>query len=1386
LGRRRRSMGTIKAVGGLQKGKIAGLYDTFTIPEIYRHCTITIPFFLADEAECGSILSSKMRRKVVMTPLMATLLLLLTVAAAASTYEAPDDCDWYAVNGEDKIGLTCHLSAINSNLEKTNFSVIPSRGTAALTVKCLGGADEISTLEPFAFQSLSALESLTITGCRLEHVPRGAFGGLNQLKSLEIKTEHSSLLAVESGGLSGMPALEHLVLSGNYLRSLPEAELCQLPALRTLNVSGNEVTRISELGLKSECLNELEVLDVSHNEINELKGSDLAALSKVKEILLGSNFISSVAESAFEEMRELRVLDLGGNQLSALPRRVLGNLDNLVALSLANNSISRLEPGTFDSLQNLKVLDLAGNELTSESASSRVFGGLRALGELVLSRNRLSGALHADVFAKSVRALRVDNNRIENLFALSALENLKELDASGNRLDRLPSSLPAGVTHLHLSDNRLTEVTDATMANGSHILVLDLSHNELISVPESLRHLKVLQTLDLSHNSIDRLEGASILGLTQLWRLQLRKNRIRTLNIDILKNLQSLQIVDLSSNDLAEVERGSFDACSQLQAIRLDGNSLTHMDGLFSNLEKLIWLNMSSNALKDFDYAMVPRALHWLDISHNEIVELGNYYDLTGEIALATVDASFNKIRQLGPNSVPDSVETLSLNDNAIEQIVPYTFFKKASLAKVDLTVNNLKSVDRNALRLASDIVRLPDFFLGGNPIECDCDMVWFKSINDEDNLQQHNYPRVRDIESIYCRLVYAREASFVPLVEARNEQFLCPYETHCFALCKCCDFDACDCEMTCPDNCTCYHDASWSKNVAVCSNSHFDDLPEQLPMDATEIFLDGNSLTELGSHTFIGRKNLRILHLNNSGIELLQNKTFNGLKSLAVLHLESNQLTSLEGYEFETLSSLRELYLENNFLGHIHNATFKFLKSLEVLHLHGNRLMDFPAWQLAFNPFLVSVKLAENLWSCDCEYMERFRSWMSVYSSKIFDSEAVACVSNEANGIGNVRVSDFDVSTCTVNGEHSMNGIVATTRVQELVGEGYLPMLAATLASFAVVLLLLFAMFVYRHTLRVYIHAKYGVRVFDSSFDDHEDDLVVSENGSLDSVATSSTSPKFFDIFVSYSPKDDLFVREVLAPELEQGSQSQSKTFKTCLFHRDIGRQTFLADHMVQVTEASRRSIVVLSENFLKSEWSRYDYKSGLHQAMRSKNRKNNSRMIVVILGDVSNRDLDPDLRLYLKTSVVLHWGDRLFWQKLRYALPDVPMAKLAKNNNVSANANVIHSIGGGQEEHYYQQPRYSAYMPPPPLTSAYMSPPQGPPLPPTTLPPQQLPSQQHINHYQQLSIGSSSAGSMRSGSRPPSNLTQRMPSIPGAQVPVSRMTSPVIVDNGQVVMHI
>jgi len=189
-----------------------------------------------------------------------------------------------------------------------------------------------------------------------------------------------------------------------------------------------------------------------------------------------------------------------------------------------------------------------------------------------------------------------------------------------------------------------------------------------------------------------------------------------------------------------------------------------------------------------------------------------------------------------------------------------------------------------------------------------------------------------------------------------------------------------------------------------------------------------------------------------------------------------------------------------------------------------------------------------------------------------------------------------------------------------------YTPLMIATLASFAVIIVLAMVIFAFRNSIRVWIHSKYGVRMFES-------------------LESKMETGKLFDAYISYSAADDIFVRQVMSGELEM-----TGSYRVCLHHRDLPGNTVLADTVIRASEAAQRTIVILSPNFLKTEWSRYDYKSGLLQAVNNGSRK----VIFVLLGNMENNQLDPNLRLLLKNNIVLQWGDNLFWEKLRYSLPD------------------------------------------------------------------------------------------------------------------------------------
>lgn len=1197
-------------------------------------------------------------------------------------YDAPDDCQWWLRAGADEVALTCKLRTINSEFDTTNFSVIPSEHTTSLRIQCDDLLLSRSSLDDRSFVHLTRLRELVLDHCKLAKWPAGVLTGLRDLRNLTVRTWNTNWPAVSlelaADSFAPVRQLERLDLSYNNIWGFPENIFCPLNNLVVLNVSQNKLQDISEIGFREKaagaqplmstqedeeplpapsltpldagCLLDVQILDLSYNSFVVLPSHGFTSLRRLRELHLHDNDISMVTDRALTGLKHLQIFDLSNNKVVALPPELFRDAAGVIKeIYLQNNTISVLAPGLFSNLNHLLSLDLSHNHLTSAWINASTFSGLIRLVLLNLAHNRitkLDPTFFKDLY--TLQILNLGHNQIETIPAdtFAPMNNLHTLILSYNRItyvDEYALNGPYVLSLLSLDNNQLENIHPDAFRNCSSLQDLNLNGNVLTSVPLALKDMRLLRTVDLGENNIASLDVPGFSGMTNLYGLRLIGNQLTSLTKDIFAELPSLQILNLARNKISKVDLSAFTANKHLQAIRLDANLLTDINGLFNDIDSLLWLNISDNLLERFDYSLLPRTLQWLDLHKNNIEVLGNHFELEDQLHLQTLDVSFNKLTRVNGAAIPNSVELLFLNDNLIHTVEPHTFLKKTNLTRVDLYANQIVSMELSALRLSpvDEDRPLPNFYIGGNPFQCDCTMEWLQRINEFDQHRQH--PHVNDLESIYCKLLYNRYTTYISLVNAESSQFLCTYKTHCFALCHCCDFDACDCEMTCPTNCTCYHDQSWSANIVECSAMDYTQMPSRIPMDATEVYLDGNNFGELSSHSFIGRKNLRVLYANNSNIAAIYNHTFSGLRRLRILHLENNRIKELHGFELESLENLRELYLQGNQLYHVDNRTFTHLEHLEVLRLESNRLSTFPVWQLALNPYLVEMGLSDNQWSCDCQFVHHFRGWLQSNLVKVIDAGRIVCVYNNLTNAVGPPLADFNATSCAAFTGGS------TAIVESQVLEDYLPLLLATLCVFLASAALVCGAFYYRRELRVWVHSRCGLRMCykTTAFEEEQD------------------RDRLFDAYVSYSVKDEAFVSQMLAPGLEQSEPR----YRLCLHYRDFNVSAYVADTIVEAVESSRRTIVVLSNNFLHSEWCRFEFKSALHEVLKDRRR----RLIIVLLGELPQRDLDPDLRLYLKTNTCIEWGDRLFWQKLRFAMPDVKRGGATRGSTTSRHPKAV-----------------------------------------------------------------------------------------------------------------
>ncbi|XP_050751912.1 LOW QUALITY PROTEIN: toll-like receptor 2 [Gymnogyps californianus] len=142
------------------------------------------------------------------------------------------------------------------------------------------------------------------------------------------------------------------------------------------------------------------------------------------------------------------------------------------------------------------------------------------------------------------------------------------------------------------------------------------------------------------------------------------------------------------------------------------------------------------------------------------------------------------------------------------------------------------------------------------------------------------------------------------------------------------------------------------------------------------------------------------------------------------------------------------------------------------------------------------------------------------------------------------------------------------------------------------------------------------------------------------------------YDAFVSYSENDSDWVENIMVRELEQACPP----FRLCLHKRDFVPGKWIVDNIIDSIEKSHKTLFVLSEHFVQSEWCKYELDFSHFRLFD----ENNDAAILVLLEPIQSKAIPKrfcKLRKIMNTKTYLEWPleeeqQEIFWFNLKVAL--------------------------------------------------------------------------------------------------------------------------------------
>ncbi|XP_060911990.1 toll-like receptor 2 isoform X2 [Labrus mixtus] len=740
-------------------------------------------------------------------------------------------------------------------------------------------------------------------------------------------------------------------------------------------------------------------------------------------------------------------------------------------------------------------------------------------------------------------------------------------------------------------------LSDVPAAPSKLITELNLSFNMLKTIRHSdFDSYASLQSLIMNNNEINAIHEQAFVKLATLEKLDLSFNRLEILSAGWFKNLYSLQHLNLLGNTYKMLGQGNlFEPLKRLKSLCFGGPNFLYLrKSDFSGLSHLEEVVFHGPNLQDYGEGSLRQ------IGPIQFITLNLNFPFLTESSLVETILS----------DVVHANTTLTFTDTGFfttAQLLPFHVVSESGTRRI--VFKNMTMTFAAVLALIDQLSdsNITMFTLEDITLFLSFEFFFIDRLNFE-HLEEVVFKNI-DIPQFYG---FPAPNFLEPLLKVVRRVSVVN-----------CDVFAIPCESSVLFSQTEYLDLS---------ENYFTDLA------LSKLMCDGQGVLQSLRTLNVSRNHLLVINSRIfSKLEKLENIDISGNKfdstpescywppSLQFFNLSSSRLTkvtaclpvslrildlshnALTVFNIE-LPFLTDLYISGNKLRSLPDGGF--YPHLAVLSIQNNDLHTLSRDILNGYDNLKSLEASSDTYVCSCDFVAFMTSDPTNHRVTIVDEfKSYICDSPDAErgqSVGDVRLSVFECHTALA---FSLLCLVIVAVILLIAG-----------------LCFKFNIFWYLKMTWTWLRAKRKPKL---------------KKGQLE-----------FDAFVSYSEMDSGWVDAHLIPELEQAEPH----LRLCLHKRDFIAGGWILDNIMDAIERSHRTLFVISQHFVMSEWCKYELDYTHFRLF-----DHNVDTVVLILLEPIDKNSIPKkfckLRRVMNSRTYLEWPDDddqipRFWQSLRTAI--------------------------------------------------------------------------------------------------------------------------------------